>query len=150
MPSIPHLGSRRNGCDIFDDTTSQRLVHASPIVFSTQQGKPDTAYRWGVPFLASIPIRLMRENGDEAVRPSNVLTISRAAELLNVRCEFMVKLLDDKTIPSAGVGGDVGLRNLCCWPASAARHEAIWQMARDAVESGVYDLVILPEGAEDE
>lgn len=31
-----------------------------------------------------------------------------------------------------------------------ARHEAIQQIARDEVEARVYDLVVLPEGAEDE
>jgi len=86
--------------------------------------------------------------------PSNLLTISRAAELLNVRREFMLKLLDDRTIPSIGMG----LRRRIEEPVlmafrerrNAARHEAIGQMAWYAVEAGVYDLVILPEGAEDE
>jgi hypothetical protein len=32
---------------------------------------------------------------------------------------------------------------------NAAKHEAIGQMARDAVEAGVYDVVIRPEGAAD-
>lgn len=83
--------------------------------------------------------------------PSNLLTISRAAELLNVRREFMVKLLDDETIPSAGVGARRGIEPVLLAfreRRNAARHEAIRQMARDAVEAGVYDLVILPEGAE--
>ena len=36
--------------------------------------------------------------------PGNLLTITRAATLLNVSREFMVKLLDERTIPSVGVG----------------------------------------------
>lgn len=36
--------------------------------------------------------------------PSNLLTISRAAELLNVSREFMVDLLDERTILSVGAG----------------------------------------------
>ena len=87
--------------------------------------------------------------------PSNLLTIGRAAELLNVSREFMVKLLDDRTIPSVGEGGarrriEESVLLAFRERRNAARQEAIRQMARDAVESGVYDLVILPEGAEDE
>lgn len=74
--------------------------------------------------------------------PRKLLTISRAAELLNVSREFMVKFLDDETIPSAGVG----VRRRIEEPVllafrehrNAARHEAIRQMARHAVEAGVY------------
>jgi len=84
--------------------------------------------------------------------PSNLLTISRAAGLLSVRREFMVKLLDDRTIPSVGAS----VRRRIEEPVllafrerrNAARHEAIRQMAWSAVEAGVYDLVILPECAE--
>lgn len=36
--------------------------------------------------------------------PGNLLTISRAAELLNVSREFMVDLLDERTILSVGAG----------------------------------------------
>ena len=84
----------------------------------------------------------------------NLLTITRAAALLNVSREFMAKLLDERTIPSVGVGTRRRIEEpvLVAFREgrNAARHEAIQQMARDAVEAGVYDLVILPEGAEDE
>jgi excisionase family DNA binding protein len=46
----------------------------------------------------------MQEHSAEAVMPSNLLTISRAAELLNVSREFMVDLLDERTILSVGAG----------------------------------------------
>lgn len=86
--------------------------------------------------------------------PSNLLTIGRAAELLNVSREFMVKLLDDRTIPSVGVGArrriEEPVLSAFRERRNAARHEAIRQMARDAVEAGVCDLVILPDGAEDQ
>ncbi|MFN7924862.1 MAG: helix-turn-helix domain-containing protein [Bryobacteraceae bacterium] len=86
--------------------------------------------------------------------PGNLLTITRAATLLNVSREFMVKLLDERTIPSVGVGARRRIEEPVLLAfrerRNAARHEAIQQMARDAVEAGVYDLVILPEGAEDE
>ena len=86
--------------------------------------------------------------------PSNILTITRAAALLNVSREFTVKLLDDGTIPSVGVGTRLRIEEpvLLAYRErrNAARHEAIQQMAWDAVEAAVYDLVVLPEGAEDE
>ena len=86
--------------------------------------------------------------------PSNLLTINCAAELLNVSREFMVKLLDDGTIASVGVGTRLRIEEpvLLAYRErrNAARHEAIRQIARDAVEAGVYDLVVFPEGAEDE
>jgi hypothetical protein len=82
----------------------------------------------------------MQENGAEAVMPSNLLTISLAAELLNVSREFMVDLLDERTILSVGAG----VRRRAEEPVllafrerrDAARHEEIRRMARDAVESG--------------
>ena len=86
--------------------------------------------------------------------PSHLLTITRAAALLNVTREVMVKLLDDRTIPSVGVGARRRVEEPVLLAfrerRNAARHEAIQQMARDAFETGAYDLVILPEGAEDE
>lgn len=86
--------------------------------------------------------------------PSKLLTISRAAELLNISREFVVELLDERTILSVGAG----VRRRIEEPVlltfrehrNLARHEAIRQMARDGVTAGVYDLVVLPEGTEDE
>lgn len=85
---------------------------------------------------------------------SNLLTVSRAAELLNVSREFMVKVLDERTMPFVGEA----VRRMIEEPVllafrerrNAARHEAIQQIAREAVEAGVCDFVILPEGAEDQ
>ena len=86
--------------------------------------------------------------------PGNLLTITRAATLLNVSREFMAKLLDERTIPSVGVGARRRIEEpvLLAFRGrrNAERHEAIRQVARDAVEAGAYDLVILTEGAEDE
>jgi len=86
--------------------------------------------------------------------PSHLFTITRAAALLNDSCDFTVKLLDDGTIPSVGVGTRLRIEEPVLVATrerrNAARHEAIQQMAWDAVEAGVYDLVVLPEGAEDE
>jgi hypothetical protein len=56
-----------------------------------------------------------------------------SAELLNVRREFMVNLLDDRTIPSVGVSVRRRIEEpvLLAFPErrNAARHEAIRQMA---------------------
>jgi len=77
--------------------------------------------------------------------PGNLLTITRAATLLNVSREFMVKLLDERTIPSVSVGERRRIEEPVLLAfrerRNAARHEAIQQMARGAVEPGVYDLV---------
>jgi len=65
--------------------------------------------------------------------PSNLLTISRAAELLNVGREFMINLLDDRTIPSVGVSVRRRIEESVLLAfrerRNAARHEAIRQMA---------------------
>ena len=85
--------------------------------------------------------------------PEKLLTIDQAADLLNVRREFMSSLLDQGALPSVGHGSKrqivevifLSYRDL----RNAERHEAIKRMARADVEAGVYDTVILPDGAED-
>ncbi|MFN7992015.1 MAG: hypothetical protein U0Q18_00335 [Bryobacteraceae bacterium] len=86
--------------------------------------------------------------------PGNLLTITRAATLLNVSREFMVKLLDERTIPSVGVGARLELRNLFCWPSASVatpqgtKRSSRWRGMR--LKQAFTNLVILPEGAEDE
>ena len=95
----------------------------------------------------------LRENGGEAIMPEKLLTIDEAADLLNVRREFITALLNEGALPFVGHGFErqvfesifLAYRN----KRNAERHEAIKRMARADVEAGVYDLVILPEGAED-
>ena len=83
-----------------------------------------------------------------------LLTIDQAADLLGVSGEFMSGLLDTGVLPSIGQGSErkvvesifLAYRD----KRNVERHKAIKSMARADVEAGVYDLVILPEGASDE
>lgn len=85
---------------------------------------------------------------------SKLLTIARAAELLNVSREFMIKLLNEGTITSLGVGVKRRIDEAALLSfrerRNAERHAAIKSLATADIEAGVYDLVILPEEAEDE
>jgi hypothetical protein len=80
-----------------------------------------------------------------------LLTIDQAADLLNVRREFMKGLLDQGALPSVGHESELQIPEsiFLAFRArrNAERHEAITRMAQADVEAGVYDLVILPEGA---
>lgn len=101
------------------------------------------------------PIGLnLRENGGEAVMPEKLLTIDQAADLLNVRRGFITGLLDQGALPSIGHGSERQIVEAFFLSyrdrRNAERHEAIKRMARADVEAGVYDLVMLPEGATDE
>ena len=82
-----------------------------------------------------------------------LLTIDQAADLLNVRREFITGLLDQGALPSVGHGSERQIVEAIFLSyrhrRNAERHEAIKRMARADVEAGVYDMVILPEGAED-
>jgi excisionase family DNA binding protein len=83
-----------------------------------------------------------------------LLSIDQAADLLNVRRQFMTGLLDEGALPSVGQGSGRQVDEVT-FPAyrdrrNAERHEAIKRMARVDVKAGVYDLVILPEGATEE
>ena len=84
--------------------------------------------------------------------PEKLLTIGQAADLLNVRCAFIVRLLDQGVLPAVGHGSERQVAETTFMAyrdrRNAERHEAIKRMARADVEAGVYDLVILPEGAE--
>jgi excisionase family DNA binding protein len=83
-----------------------------------------------------------------------LLTIDQAADMLNVRREFMAGLLDQGALPFVGHGSErlvveaifLAYRD----KRNAERHEAIKRMARADVEAGVYVLVILPDGPTDE
>lgn len=83
-----------------------------------------------------------------------LLTIDQAADLLNVSRELMTGLLDQGALPSVGHGSERQVVEAIFMAyrdrRNAERHEAIRRMARSDVEAGVYDLVILPDGSEDE
>jgi excisionase family DNA binding protein len=83
-----------------------------------------------------------------------LLTITEAARLLGVSREFMTGLLDQGTLPSVGQGSERRMVEAIFMAyrdrRNAERHEAFKESARADVEAGVYDLVVLPEGASDE
>jgi len=106
------------------------------------------------PCVSPITDRLnLGENGGEAAITEKLLTIDQAANLLNVRRELITGLLDQGVLPSVVHGSDrrvdEGIFLSYRDRRNAERHEAIKRIARADVKAGVYDMVILPEGAED-
>ena len=89
-----------------------------------------------------------------AVMSNKLLSISHAAKLINVSSQFMIRLLDEGAIRSVGVGTQRRIEETALLAfrerRKAERHAAIKSLATADTEAGVYDLVILPEGAEDE
>lgn len=71
------------------------------------------------------------------------MTSQQAANFLGVSRQFLVRLLDEGKIPfhRAGTHRRVYLQDLIAFrkERDRRRHEAIRQMARDAVKDGVYD-----------
>lgn len=82
------------------------------------------------------------------------LTTQRAANILGVSRPFLVGLVEKGEIPFHMVGSHrrIYLRDLLDYKRrrDSARHDAINDMARAEMETGTYDRVVLPEGAEDE
>jgi excisionase family DNA binding protein len=74
---------------------------------------------------------------------AQVMTTQQAANFLGVSRQFLVRLLDEGKIPfhRAGTHRRVYLQDLISFRKrrDRRRHEAIEQMARDAVKQGVYD-----------
>ncbi len=71
------------------------------------------------------------------------MTSQESANFLGVSRQFLVRLLDEGKIPfhRAGTHRRVYLQDLIAFrkERDRRRHEAIGQMARDAVKDGVYD-----------
>lgn len=81
------------------------------------------------------------------------LTTQRAANLLGVSRPFFVQLLEEGQLPfhKTGAHRRVYLGDVLAYKEKRdrARHASIQRMARLEQESGTYDQVILPEGAEE-
>jgi excisionase family DNA binding protein len=73
-----------------------------------------------------------------------------AADLLGVSCRYMVRLLDEGKLPFYGTGihRRVNLDDLMAYKTERdnGRREALSAMAREEVEAGTYDVIVLPEG----
>ena len=82
------------------------------------------------------------------------LTTQRAANILGVSRPFLVRMLEAGKLPFHMVGSHrrVYLSDLLDYKAKRdrARHQAVRRLAREDLEAGTYDTLILPEGAEDE
>jgi excisionase family DNA binding protein len=82
------------------------------------------------------------------------LTTQRAANLLGVSRPFLVRMLEEGKLAFHMVGSHrrVYLSDLleCKDKRDRARHGAIKRLAREDVEAGTYDRVVLPDGAQDE
>ncbi len=82
------------------------------------------------------------------------LTTQRAANILGVSRPFLVRMVEDGKLAFHRVGSHrrVYLSDLLEYKTKRdrARHEAIKRLAREDVEAGTYDTVILPVGAQDE
>lgn len=88
------------------------------------------------------------------VAESGDLTTQRAANLLGVSRPFFVRLLEDGKLAFHMVGSHrrVYSQDLLEYKAKRdrARHKAIQSLAREDVQAGAYDTVILPKGARDQ
>ena len=82
------------------------------------------------------------------------LTTQRAANMLGVSRPFLVRLLEEGRLAFHRTGSHrrVYLADVLAFKErrDRARHNAIRELAREDVEAGTYDIVILPEGAQDE
>ncbi|MFN0105812.1 MAG: excisionase family DNA-binding protein [Bryobacteraceae bacterium] len=81
------------------------------------------------------------------------LTTQRAANLLGVSRPFMVRLVEEGKVAYHMVGSHrrVYVNDVLEYRQrrDKGRHDAINRMARMELESGTYDKVVLPEGAEE-
>lgn len=104
--------------------------------------------------LAEIARNMEAGKAVSVVAENHELTTQRAANLLGVSRPFLVRLLEEGKVPfhMAGSHRRVYLIDLLRYKSKrdSARHKAIKRLALDDVEAGVYDTVILPEGAGDE
>lgn len=104
--------------------------------------------------MAEIARNLEAGKSVSVVAEDHELTTQRAAKILGVSRPFLVRILEDGQLAFHMVGSHrrVYLSDLLEYKTKRdrARHEAIKRLARADVAAGIYDTVILPEGAQDE
>lgn len=93
---------------------------------------------------------LQRGQGVSIVPHNKQLTTQAAADILGVSRQYCVRLLEDGKIPFHKVGTHrrVRLVDLLAFKEQRdrGRRKAITDMARDAVDAGVYDKTPIPDG----
>ncbi|MFN7923919.1 MAG: excisionase family DNA-binding protein [Bryobacteraceae bacterium] len=104
--------------------------------------------------LAEIARNMEAGKNVSVIAENHELTTQRAANILGVSRPFLIRLLEARELPYHMTGSHrrVYLSDLLAFKAKRdrARHRAIQELARADVEAGIYDTVILPEGAQDE
>lgn len=104
--------------------------------------------------LAEIARNMEAGKAVSVVAEHHELTTQRAANILGVSRPFLVRMLEDGKLAFHMVGSHrrVYLSGLLEYKTrrDRARHDAIKRLAREDVEAGTYDTVILPKGAQDE
>lgn len=104
--------------------------------------------------LAEIARNMEAGKAVSVVAEHHELTTQRAANILGVSRPFLVRMLEAGKLPFHMVGSHrrVYLSDLLDYKAKRdrARHQAVRRLAREDLEAGTYDTLILPEGAEDE
>ena len=122
----------------------KRLLHQAESARAKRGGShrvelPDHAYR----FLVGIVQDLYEGKLVSPTPVTQALTTQKAANLLGVSRQFLVRLLDDGKIRSHKVGTHrrIYLKDLLAFreERDLRRHEAIRRIARDAVDDGIYD-----------
>lgn len=100
---------------------------------------PDKLYR----LLVRIVNDLAEGKAVSLTAAAQEMTTQRAADFLDVSRQYLVRLLDEGKIPfhRAGTHRRIYLQDMIAFrrERDRLRHEAIGQMARDAVAAGIYD-----------
>jgi excisionase family DNA binding protein len=104
--------------------------------------------------LAEIARNMAAGKSVSIVSEHRELTTQKAANLLGVSRPYFVRLLNDGRLPfhMAGSHKRVYLADVLAYREQRDRNrrQALDELARDEAAAGTYDLVILPEGAQDE
>ena len=104
--------------------------------------------------LAEIARNMEAGKSVSVIAEHHELTTQRAANILGVSRPFLVRILEEGKLAFHKIGSHrrVYLSDLLEFKTKRdrARHQAIRRLAREDVEAGTYDTVILPAGAQDE
>jgi excisionase family DNA binding protein len=97
-------------------------------------------------------VELMAEGNAVTIVPDNqVVTTQRAADLLGMSRPFFIKLLETGAMPHHRVGNQrrVYLRDVLEFARKRDedRQAALDRLSRQALETGMYDRNVMPEGA---